>query len=220
MTLNLENHMRASPLKVLGLAAASLVLATSNADAQGKDKHKDKDKDKKHEHHEAVRAPEPRHEPHHEVVRATEPQHEVVRPVDPRREVVRAVDPRREGQVVRAEDPRRPAVYYPGTDPRRADTRDARRVPPGLSRKPGNMPPGQYKKLHHNTHDGAVVLGDVLHRHGYTVVRTADAGDSRFVYYRLRDGQVHRALVSPGTERLRFANVPGTILSEVMSRLY
>lgn len=216
MTLNLENHMRASSLKVLGFAAASLVLATSAADAQGKDKHKDKDK--RSEHHEAARRAEPHHPaPHREVVRPTEQHHEVVR----------AVDPRREGQVVRVEDPRRPTVYHPGTDPRHTDTRDdrrdvdrSRRIPPGLAKKPGGMPPGQYKKLRHNTHDGAVVLGDVLHRHGYTVVRTADAGDSRFVYYRLRDGQVHRALVSPGTERLRFANVPSTILSEVIARMY
>jgi hypothetical protein len=94
-----------------------------------------------------------------------------------------------------------------------------RRVPPGLAKKPGGMPPGQYKKLY-DTHQGASVLSDVLGRRGYTVVRHADAGTSEYVYYRDRDGRIHRAIVSPGSERLRFSNVPSSLLSEVIARLY
>jgi hypothetical protein len=33
-------------------------------------------------------------------------------------------------------------IYLPGAD--------AKKVPPGLAKKPGQMPPGQYKKLHRN----------------------------------------------------------------------
>ena len=92
-------------------------------------------------------------------------------------------------------------------------------LPPGLAKKPGGMPPGQYKKLY-STHQGASVLSDVLGRRGYRVVRTADAGDSQYVYYRDRDGTLRRAVVSPGTDRLRFTNIPDRMLSEVMAKLY
>ena len=94
-----------------------------------------------------------------------------------------------------------------------------RRVPPGLAKKPGGMPPGQYKKLY-DTHRGVSVLSDVLGRRGYTVVRHTDAGRSEYVYYRDRDGRLHRAIVSPGSERLQFSNVPSSLLSEVIARLY
>ena len=92
-------------------------------------------------------------------------------------------------------------------------------TPPGLAKKPGGMPPGQYKK-HHTTDHGAYVLRDVLGRRGYPVVRMADAGTSDYVYYRDHDGHVRRAIVSPGSDRLRFSNVPSSLLSEVLSRLY
>src|SRR5215207_5458918 len=92
-------------------------------------------------------------------------------------------------------------------------------VPPGLAKKPGGMPPGQYKKIY-STHQGASILSDVLGRRGYRVVRTADAGSSEYVYYRDRDGSLRRAVVSPGTDRLRFTNVPDRMLSEVLARMY
>ena len=92
-------------------------------------------------------------------------------------------------------------------------------LPPGLAKKPGGMPPGQYKKRY-TTDQGAYVLRDILGRRGYRVVRMADAGTSEYVYYRDRDGQVRRAIVSPGSDRLRFSNVPSALLSEVISRLY
>jgi len=92
-------------------------------------------------------------------------------------------------------------------------------LPPGLAKKPGGMPPGQYKKLY-DTHRGVSVLSDVLGRRGYTVVRHTDAGSSEYVYYRDRAGRLHRAIVSPGSQRLQFSNVPSSLLSEVIARLY
>ena len=92
-------------------------------------------------------------------------------------------------------------------------------IPPGLAKKPGGMPPGQYKKLY-NAGQGASVLSDVLGRHGYHVVRTANAGDSRYVYYRDRTGTVvHRAIVTPSGDRLRFSSVPAALLQELNARL-
>jgi len=92
-------------------------------------------------------------------------------------------------------------------------------LPPGLAKKPGGMPPGQYKKRY-TTDQGAHVLRDVLGRRGYDVVRVSDAGASDHVYYRDHDGHLHRAIVSPGSDRLRFSNVPSSLLAEVLSRLY
>jgi hypothetical protein len=91
-------------------------------------------------------------------------------------------------------------------------------VPPGLEKK-GGLPPGQAKKIY-RADDGVGVLRDVFGQHGYTVVRTVNDGDSRYVYYRLRDGATRRAIVSPGSERLTFRNVPESLLREVLARLY
>ena len=93
------------------------------------------------------------------------------------------------------------------------------KVPPGLAKKPGQMPPGQYKKRY-GTNEGADVLGGILRRRGYTVVRTEPMGQSQYVYYRMRDGSVRRAIVSPGTDRLTFSNVPAALLQEVLAKLY
>ncbi len=94
-----------------------------------------------------------------------------------------------------------------------------RKVPPGLAKKPGQMPPGQYKKLY-SPSQGASVLSDIFRRHNYTVTRMQTYGDSRYVYYRAPDGSIRRAIVSPGTTQLSFSNVPSLILQEVLSRLY
>jgi hypothetical protein len=91
-------------------------------------------------------------------------------------------------------------------------------TPPGLAKK-GGLPPGQAKKIY-RPDDGVGVLRDVFGQHGYTVVRTSNDGDRRYVYYRLRDGSIHRATVSPGAERLSFRNVPESLLREVLARLY
>lgn len=93
------------------------------------------------------------------------------------------------------------------------------KTPPGLAKKPGGMPPGQYKKRY-GTNDGADILGGVFRRRGYTVLRIVPAGDSRYVFYRLRDGREQRAVVSPGTDRLRFINVPASLLQEVLTVMY
>ena len=97
--------------------------------------------------------------------------------------------------------------------------RNGANVPPGLAKKPGQMPPGQYKKRY-GASEGADVLGGVLRRRGYSVLRVVPAGDSRYVYYRLNDGTQRRAIVSPGTDRLTFTNVPAALLQEVLARLY
>ena len=93
------------------------------------------------------------------------------------------------------------------------------KTPPGLAKKPGGMPPGQYKKRY-GTNDGADILGGVLRRRGYSVLRVVPAGDSRYVFYRLRDGREQRAIVSPGSDRLRFLNVPASLLQEVLTVMY
>ena len=92
------------------------------------------------------------------------------------------------------------------------------KIPPGLAKK-GGLPPGQAKKLY-RADDGVVVLRDVFGRHGYTVVRTSNSGDARYVYYRLGNGTLRRAVVMPGSSRLRFRNVPDALIREIYSRLY
>ncbi|MDB4915161.1 MAG: hypothetical protein JWM95_2805 [Gemmatimonadetes bacterium] len=95
---------------------------------------------------------------------------------------------------------------------------NGRHVPPGLARKPGQMPPGQYRKLY-STNQGADALGGVLRRNGYSVTRVVPTGQSRYVYYRDHDGRERRAIVSPGTTRLSFGNVPPTLLQQVLLAL-
>jgi hypothetical protein len=94
-----------------------------------------------------------------------------------------------------------------------------RKVPPGLAKKPGQMPPGQYKKIY-GTREGADVLGDIMRRRGYTVLRIVPVNDSRYVYYRYGNGLEQRAIVRPGSDRLLFSNVPSSILQAVLSYLY
>jgi hypothetical protein len=95
---------------------------------------------------------------------------------------------------------------------------EPRHIPPGLAKKPGQMPPGQFKR--YTPLQGANTLSGVLRRRGYTVQRVVPSGSSRIVYYRDRDGAIHRAIVSPGTSRLGFSNVPSSLMQEVLSALY
>ena len=113
---------------------------------------------------------------------------------------------------------------------------NGRRVPPGLAKKPGQMPPGQYKKIYganrndprydprydarNNTEQGGMVLSRILRQNGYSVLRDGSQDQSRYVDYRLRDGSVRRAFVSRGAERLSFSNVPQGVLQQVLSKLY
>jgi hypothetical protein len=94
-----------------------------------------------------------------------------------------------------------------------------RKVPPGLAKKPGQMPPGQYKKRY-STSEGSSILRDVLGRRGYTVLRTENAGDSQYVYYRMADGSIRRAVVSQNNDQVHFGgNLPATLLREILGRL-
>jgi hypothetical protein len=95
----------------------------------------------------------------------------------------------------------------------------ATKIPPGLAKKPGQMPPGQYKK-HYTVTQGSSVLSQILGQNGYTVQRVVTSGSSRYVYYLGTDGLVHRAIVSPGTTQLGFSNVPASLLQLVLNRLY
>jgi hypothetical protein len=95
---------------------------------------------------------------------------------------------------------------------------EPRHIPPGLAKKPGQMPPGQLRR--YTPLEGANTLSGVLRRRGYTVQRVVPSGSSRIVYYRDRNGGIHRAIVSPGTNQLGFSNVPSSLLQEVVSSLY
>jgi hypothetical protein len=126
----------------------------------------------------------------------------------------------REIERARREDDR---IYR---DRNREDDRDrdgkwkhGKKVPPGLAKKPGQMPPGQYKKRY-GTNQGASVLGDILRRDGYSVLRTVPRDGSQYVYYRTRDGGERRAIVTDGRDRLSFSNVPQSVLEQVMAALY
>ncbi|CAN5915588.1 hypothetical protein BH11GEM2_BH11GEM2_04560 [soil metagenome] len=95
---------------------------------------------------------------------------------------------------------------------------DYRKVPPGLAKK-GGMPPGQAKKYYRAV-EGVPVMRDVFVHHGYTVVRTQPYGNSEYVYYRLANGPIQRAVIVPGTAQLGFQNVPQALIQEILSRLY
>jgi hypothetical protein len=94
-----------------------------------------------------------------------------------------------------------------------------RRIPPGLAKKPGQMPPGQYKKRY-RAYDGTVVLSDILRRRGGRVLRVVPSGESRYVYYRMNDGGERWVLVRPEADRLYFDNAPASLLQAVLARLY
>jgi len=188
--------MQTNSRRLIGAAAAAVfVLSAGSAQAQGKGHDKDKEHGKWKAHVE------------HRDAREDHDEHRAAQnPNDPR--YGQRIDPR----IDRRNDPR-----YDPRDPRYE--RNARNVPPGLAKKPGGMPPGQYKKLY-RPNDGAVVLRDVFVRRGYPVTRMVNAGQSEYVYYRLPDGSIRRAVVSPGGDRLSFTNVPSSLLQEVMARLY
>lgn len=94
-----------------------------------------------------------------------------------------------------------------------------RRVPPGLAKKPGHMPPGQYKKRY-RAYEGATALSEVLRRRGDRVIRVVPAGEARYVYYQPAYGAERWVLVRPGTDRLYFDNAPTSLVQAVLARLY
>ena len=193
--------MRVSLHRLAGVAAAAfLAVSASTAQAQGKGHGKD---------HGAAARGDDRHRDDHHVYQS--------RTDDDRHANQSRDDDDHHVYQSRGDDDHHVYQRRGDYDPRYDRARNG--VPPGLAKKPGQMPPGQYKKLYSTRH-GATVLSDVLGRRGYPVVRSTDAGDSEYVYYRDHDGRLRRAIVSPGTDRLRFSNVPGSLLSEVISRLY
>lgn len=94
---------------------------------------------------------------------------------------------------------------------------NGKKTPPGLAKK-GGLPPGQAKKRY-RPDEGVVILRDVFGRHGYTVVRVANQGETRYVYYRFKNGALRRAVVSPGTEQVTYTNVPAALLREVLAAM-
>lgn len=181
--------MRTQSGRIIGLAIAALALASGAAGAQGKGH------EKGHEHgHDKVQAKGAT--PATQVTKARKAQ------------PVRGSD----GVVIRDRD----RDVYGNRDDR---DRNGVKVPPGLAKKPGQMPPGQYKKRY-GTNEGADVLGGILRRRGYSVLRVVPNGESQYVYYRLRDGSERRAVVSPGEDRLVFRNVSASLLQEVLAKLY
>lgn len=204
--------MHSQPRRLLGLAAAALVLVAGTAQAQGKGKGEGKSKgDDKKIHRSSGDVRIINRERDGRIIDRDERDGRVIDRNG------RVMDRDRDGHIiVRDRDGRI-------IDRDRHDDRDGRRdgvrVPPGLAKKPGGMPPGQYKKRY-GTPQGAGVLRDILVQRGYTVVRTEPYGESQYVYYRLRDGSVRRAIVTPGTDRLGFSNVPASLLREVLARLY
>ena len=123
--------------------------------------------------------------------------------------------------ITRRDDVRHDGVFgrRPNGDIYRDVYRSDRRVPPGLAKKPGQMPPGQFKKRY-RAYEGAGALSDILRQRGYRAVRVVPSGDSRYVYYRLNDDAERWAMVRPGADRLYFDNVPSSLLQAVLAQLY
>ena len=179
--------MRHHTVRMLGIAAAALVVSVGSASAQGKGHGNGKGKDK------------------------GDQQEERGNNRDDERGNKRDDDRDRDGNVGH-----RTGAIIPGTD---RVYGNGHKVPPGLAKKPGHMPPGQYKKRY-GSQQGATVLGDIFGRNGYTVTRIVPAGTSQYVYFRQQNGAEQRAIVTPGTTRLQFNTVPANILQAVLAQLY
>jgi hypothetical protein len=189
--------MRANRAGLISVAAAAMMIAFGSADAQGKSKANGSAKVDK-----AASASAKGSTRAGDVVR-TRDGNVIWRDgrVEPDRRDGRVERDRRDGRTART-------VYGNGT-----------KVPPGLAKKPGQMPPGQYKKVY-STRQGAGVLEEILRRRGYAVQGISTYGDAHAVYYRRADGSIARALVSQRNDRLGFTNIPAVVLQEVVARLY
>jgi hypothetical protein len=146
------------------------------------------------------------------------PRNVIIRREDnrPRNIIVRRIDNRPRTVIVRRANDRFDRDYR--------DYRYVRGIPPGLAKKPGYMPPGQYKKRY-RAYYGADVLSDIMRRRHYRVVRIVPAGEARYVYYQPYYGPNYYGdeqwvLVRPGTDRLYFDNAPASILQAVLAQLY
>lgn len=190
---------------IAGAVAASLVLFSASADAQGKSKDKGERKENAKGQITVQRTADGDWDRNRDGVRND-------------RDHKNKGDKNRNSAGVRDDRVHRDNGDW---DRNRDGVRDGtvRKVPPGLAKKPGQMPPGQYKKRY-GTAQGASVLGEILGQRGYTAIRTEPFGTSQYVYYRTSDGVTQRAIVGPGTDRLTFTNVPADLVRLVLARLY
>ena len=142
----------------------------------------------------------------------------------PRNVIIQRVDTRPRNVIVRRIDDRpRTVIVRRDNDDR--DYRYVRGGPPGLYKKPGHMPPGQYKKHYYQAYYGADVLSREMRRRHYRVVRIVPAGQARYVYYQPYYGPNYYGdeqwiLVRPGADRLYFDNAPASLLQAVLAQLY
>ena len=193
-------------MRIVGTASLGLLVAAS-AQAQGRNHGKDKGRER------VVVVQRENNRPRNVIVQRTDNR--------PRNVIVRREDNRPRTVIVRRDNRDRD---YDRDDRYDRYGRYDRRIPPGLAKKPGQMPPGQYKK-HYQAYYGADVLSSVMRRRGYRVVRIVPAGQARYVYYQPYYGPNYYGdeqwvLVRPGADRLYFDNAPASILQAVLAQLY
>ena len=87
-------------------------------------------------------------------------------------------------------------------------------------------PPGQAKKHVVTTDQAILVTRDVLGKHGYTVVRVVNDGDTRVVYYRRGNmgkgkgqGPIEKIIVRPTPDRVIFESAPKAVLVDINVKL-
>jgi hypothetical protein len=209
-------------MRIVGTAFLGLLVAAS-AQAQGRNHGKDKGRER------AVVVRRDNNRENVFVRRDNRPQNVIVRRTDsrPRTVIVQRNDNRPRNVIVQRIDNRPRTVIVRRDNDRFDRDRDYRYVrggPPGLMKKPGHMPPGQYKK-YYRAYYGADVLSREMRRRHYRVVRIVPAGEARYVYYQPYYGPNYYGdeqwvLVRPGADRLYFDNAPASILQAVLAQLY
>jgi hypothetical protein len=93
-------------------------------------------------------------------------------------------------------------------------TQPARRVPPGLAKKPVTAP------------HAVLVTRSVLVDNGYQIVQVVPRGTSQVIYYRRGNngvgrglGPIQRIVVVPAGQTVQFQSVPQSLLATILSRL-
>jgi len=208
-------------MRIVGTASLGLLVAAS-AQAQGRNHGKDNGRER------AVIVRRDNDRQRNVIVQrnGNRPRNVIIRREDnrPRNVIVRRIDNRPRTVIVRRDNDDRDHDRFD----RDRDYRYVRGVPPGLMKKPGHMPPGQYKK-YYRAYYGADVLSREMRRRHYRVVRIVPAGEARYVYYQpyyqpyygpSYYGDEQWILVRPGVDRLYFDNAPASILQAVLAQLY
>ena len=221
--------------RLVGLASLGLLVAAS-AQAQGRNHGGDKGRDR------SVVVRHDNGRPRNVIVQRSDsrpltviiqrndnrPRNVIIQRVDtrPRNVIVRRIDDRPRTVIVRRDNDDRDHDRYDRDHDRfDRDDRYVRGVPPGLYKKPGHMPPGQYKKHYYQAYYGADVLSREMRRRHYRIVRIVPAGQARYVYYQPYYGPNYYGdeqwiLVRPGADRLYFDNAPPSLLQAVLAQLY